>query len=78
MTMYPVVHFEMPATDTKRVAEFYQKVFGWQMQQMDEKYGNYVLAMTTESDDNGPQKPGAINGGFYPNDPGKVMPAPHW
>jgi predicted enzyme related to lactoylglutathione lyase len=28
--------------------------------------GNYVLATTTESDENGrPKKPGAINGGFF-------------
>jgi predicted enzyme related to lactoylglutathione lyase len=30
-----------------------------------EEMGNYVLATTTESDDSGPKKPGAINGGFY-------------
>ena len=27
--------------------------------------GNHVLASTTESDENGPRKPGAINGGFF-------------
>lgn len=27
--MNPVVHFEMPAKDKKRVADFYSKVFGW-------------------------------------------------
>jgi predicted enzyme related to lactoylglutathione lyase len=27
--------------------------------------GNYVLATTTETDENGPKKPGAINGGFF-------------
>lgn len=27
--------------------------------------GNYVLATTTESDENGPKKSGSINGGFY-------------
>jgi predicted enzyme related to lactoylglutathione lyase len=27
--------------------------------------GNYVLATTTDSDENGPKKPGAINGGFF-------------
>ncbi len=26
----PVVHFEMPAEDSKRMADFYSKVFGWQ------------------------------------------------
>jgi predicted enzyme related to lactoylglutathione lyase len=27
--MNPVVHFEMPANDRKRMADFYTKVFGW-------------------------------------------------
>jgi predicted enzyme related to lactoylglutathione lyase len=27
--------------------------------------GNYVLATTTDSDEKGPKKPGAINGGFF-------------
>lgn len=63
--MNPVVHFEMPAEDRKRMSEFYSKTFGWQTQQLGPKMGNYVLAMTTESDDNGPKKPGTINGGFF-------------
>jgi uncharacterized protein len=37
--------------------------------------GNYVLATTTETDDNGPRKSGAINGGFFPKKPG--WPAQH-
>jgi predicted enzyme related to lactoylglutathione lyase len=28
--------------------------------------GNYVLATTTESGESGPNKPGTINGGFFP------------
>jgi uncharacterized protein len=63
--MNPVVHFEMPAEDRKRMSEFYSKTFGWQTQQLGPEMGNYVLAMTTESDDNGPKKPGTINGGFF-------------
>jgi predicted enzyme related to lactoylglutathione lyase len=63
--MNPVVHFEMPAEDRKRMADFYTKVFGWKIQQLGEDMGNYVLATTTESDENGPKKPGAINGGFF-------------
>jgi uncharacterized protein len=61
----PVVHFEMPAEDRKRMAAFYTKAFGWRTQQLGEDMGNYVLATTTESDENGPKKPGSINGGFY-------------
>ena len=64
--MNPVVHFEMPAEDRKRMADFYTKVFGWNTQQLGEDMGNYVLATTIDSDENGrPKKPGAINGGFF-------------
>jgi predicted enzyme related to lactoylglutathione lyase len=62
----PVVHFEMPAEDRKRMGDFYTKVFGWKTQQLGEDMGNYVLATTTDSDENGrPKKPGAINGGIF-------------
>ena len=58
--MNPVVHFEMPAEDRKRMADFYTKVFGWKTQQLGEDMGNYVLATTTDSDEKRPKKPGAI------------------
>ena len=64
--MDPVVHFEMPATDRKRMAGFYSKAFGWQAQMLGPEMGDYVVVTTTETDENGPKKPGAINGGFYP------------
>ena len=64
--MSPVVHFEMPAEDRSRMANFYTKVFGWQTQMLGPEMGEYVLVTTTESDENGPKNPGAINGGFYP------------
>jgi predicted enzyme related to lactoylglutathione lyase len=63
--MNPVVHFEMPAEDRKRMSEFYTKAFGWQTQQLGPEMSNYVLVTTTESDNNGPKRPGAINGGFF-------------
>ena len=63
--MNPVVHFELPAEDRKRMADFYSKVFGWKTEQLGEDMGNYVLATTTDSDEKGPKKPGAINGGFF-------------
>lgn len=64
--MNPVVHFEMPADDRNRMAAFYAKAFGWQTQLLGPDMGDYVVVTTTESDDGGPKKPGAINGGFYP------------
>lgn len=64
--MNPVVHFEMPAEDRKRMAQFYTKAFGWQTQMLGPDMGDYVVVTTTDSDDSGPKKRGAINGGFYP------------
>ena len=64
--MNPVVHFEMPAENRKRMADFYTNVFGWQTKMFGEEMGNYVTASTTETDENGrPKTPGTINGGFY-------------
>ena len=69
--MNPVVHFEMPAADRVRMADFYTKVFGWQTKMLGEEMGNYVTVETTEADENGrPKMPGAINGGFFPVKPG--------
>ena len=67
--MDSVVHFEMPYDERERMAEFYKSAFGWQTQMLGENMNNYVLATTTDSDDNGPKNPGAINGGFYPKKP---------
>lgn len=74
--MNSVVHFEMPTKDKKRVADFYSKVFGWDMQQMGDDMGNYLMAVTTPSGDKGPLEPGAINGGFFDfkNEPGYNAP----
>ncbi len=64
--MDPVVHFEMPADDRQRMADFYAKVFGWKSQMMGEEMGNYVSVVTTEMGEDGrPKQPGAINGGFF-------------
>lgn len=66
MKMCPVVHFEMPAEDKKRMADFYTKAFGWQTQQLGPEMGEYVVATTSETDENRMVKaPGTINGGFY-------------
>ena len=63
--MNPVIHFEMPYDNRERMAKFYGSAFGWQTQMLGEDMGKYVVATTTATDDNGPKKPGAINGGFY-------------
>ncbi len=63
----PVVHFEFPAEDRKRMSKFYSSAFGWKTQMLGEEMGNYVLATTAdEVDKKGrPLKKGIINGGFY-------------
>jgi len=73
--MNPVVHFEMPYDNRKRMAKFYESAFGWQTQMLGEDMGNYVLATTTETEEKGPKRPGAINGGFFPKKPD--WPAQH-
>lgn len=65
----PVVHFEMPYENHERVMNFYSKAFGWQMNKLGSDMGDYVLAGTTETDENMMIKtPGNINGGFYKPD----------
>ena len=56
----PVVHFEMPAEDRKRMAKFYNQAFGWKTKMLGEEMGNYVLATTAaELDKKGrPKKTG--------------------
>lgn len=62
----PVVHFEMGYEDRDRMVKFYETVFGWTTRQMGPDMGNYVVAQTTETDEEGMvQRKGAINGGFY-------------
>ena len=71
--MDPVVHFEMTAKDKQRVKRFYESAFGWQMQQMGQDMGNYLLATSSPVDKKGMhKKPGAINGGFFDYDPQKA------
>lgn len=66
MKMNPVVHFEMPAEDRKRMSGFYTKAFGWKTNQLGPEMGDYVLVTTTEVDEKMmTKKPGAINGGFF-------------
>jgi len=76
--MNSVVHFEMPAKDKKRVSDFYSKAFGWKMTQLGDEFGDYLLAGTTETDENQMVKtPGTINGGFYDykDEPGFQYPS---
>ena len=78
MKQSPVVHFEMPAKDNKRVSQFYTEAFGWQMNQLGAEMSNYLLAGTTPTDENQmTQKPGEINGGFFTYEDKPGMNVPH-
>ncbi len=67
--MNPVIHFELPAGDRIRAKEFYTSVFGWEANQLGPEMSDYVVVMTTESDEKGPLKPGIINGGIFQKTP---------
>jgi len=70
MKKNPVTHFEMPYENQERLSKFYSKAFGWDMQNMGSEMGDYIIAATTETDENRMIKtPGTINGGFYPKQP---------
>jgi predicted enzyme related to lactoylglutathione lyase len=61
--MDSVVHFEIPAKDTKRAKAFYEKAFGWNITQFPNF--EYWSLGTTMSDQMGnPTAPGSINGGL--------------
>lgn len=78
MKQSPVVHFEMPTKDKARVSKFYSEAFGWQMNQLGEDMGGYVLAGTTPVDENQMAlNPGAINGGFFDYKDEDGFNAPH-
>jgi predicted enzyme related to lactoylglutathione lyase len=74
--MDSVVHFEMPYENRQRMSKFYQTAFGWQTQELGPEMGDYVVVTTAESTENGPIKPGAINGGFYQKKPDWPMQYP--
>src|SRR5215813_9004206 len=63
--MDSVVHLAMPYDARERIAKFYRDAFGWQTRMLGEEMGNYVMATTTETNESGPKRPGAINGGFF-------------
>jgi len=60
-----IVHFEIEATDRERAKSFYAQAFGWQMDQMGEDMGQYVVVNTGD-----PKEPGGINGGIFASPPG--------
>jgi predicted enzyme related to lactoylglutathione lyase len=67
--MDPVVHFEMPYDDAARAIAFYRAAFGWELQQLGEDMGHYILATTARADAKPGGAAGAIDGGLFPRKP---------
>lgn len=63
-----VIHFEIHAVDTAKMADFYKKVFGWEVRKWDNPAVDYWIVMTAPEGDNEP----GINGGIV----GRKGPAP--
>jgi len=74
--MNPVVHFEMPYDDAKRMSSFYSSAFGWKMQVTGPEMGHYVVAETGPTANGRATGPGCINGGFFPKKPDWPMQYP--
>lgn len=55
MSKHPIVHIEFSAKDREAAGEFYNALFGWEIQQMPDM--NYATFMTTE---------GGVGGGLNP------------
>jgi len=58
MTARTIVHFEIPATDVKRLSTFYAKVFGWKFQRTGTPGIDYWIIST------GPAGK-SVSGGMY-------------
>ena len=71
--MDSVVHFEIPADDMTRANNFYNSVFGWNIEKAPIPDMEYYMAFTATVDALGKtNQPGAINGGMMPrNFPGE-------
>jgi len=73
--MNPVVHFELPAENKKRMTDFYSTAFGWKAEQLGPEMSEYVLVTTSEvGEDRFPKQRGTINGGIYQK---SDMTSPH-
>ena len=75
MVSHGVVHFEIPADDPDKLADFYRDLFGWQIDKMSMQGGDYWITRTVATDDQGmPTEPGAINGGIFKRPAPEVRP----
>jgi hypothetical protein len=61
--MNRVIHFEIHAKDQDKMQKFYEDVFGWDIKNLGENFGNYRMIMTGK--DTEARWPG-IDGGMNP------------
>ncbi len=60
-----VIHFEIHALDTEKIAEFYRNVFGWEIRKWDNPDYDYWIIMTGPDVKKGETAPEpGINGGI--------------
>ena len=65
MDKHSVVHFEIYADDSDKLAAFYKDLFGWKIDGVPGM--DYRFVTTTPTDEKGmPTTPGGINGGLMP------------
>jgi uncharacterized protein len=63
--MSRVIHFEVHATDTAKMADFYRTVFGWEIRKWDNPDVDYWIVMTGPDVEKGKSAPEpGINGGI--------------
>jgi uncharacterized protein len=71
--MNRVIHFEVHATDTAKMADFYRSVFGWEVRRWENPNVDYWIVMTGPDVEKGKPAPEpGINGGIV----GRRGPAP--
>jgi len=72
--MNRIIHFEIHATDTAKMADFYRSVFGWEIRKWDNPNVDYWIVMTGPDVEEGKPAPEpGINGGIT----GRKGPAPN-
>ena len=68
-----IVHFEIPTDDISRAQNFYNSIFGWQLDEMEGM--DYTIVRTVDVDEQQmPKEPGAINGGMMKRSPATPSP----
>ncbi|HEY7348253.1 MAG TPA: VOC family protein [Ktedonobacterales bacterium] len=64
MSNHPIVHIEIPGTDTKAAAKFYEDAFGWNIQ-TDPSFEGYPMFQAEGGPGGGFVKPGEAMGVSY-------------